>query len=348
MKKLTLKDVFRAAFSELGQETIKQYSYSYRVFARYVYINEKTISRPDTFKCFDWLLNQDRGQVYLILKTYREFLLKIKKYKHRSINKEIFSINTLLNNAYNIGFIDWAPRKLKPLPIPEKQLKNMQGPPPDIFDKIMAQAEAQPGLWNKRDPAILAMMYYMGLRTIEITRIPFTGINLKEKTVTFIGKGRSSEGTYSIPEPCIPYLKNYLRFRDQRKSPLFRTIDPRSKRFLPHGISRRVIYDTVSRLSEKAGHKINPHALRHSNVNLVISEIAKKGLGIDYLQAWTRHKDIKELDFYFDHPDVKQKAVSSMISKDIGKQKDIEPVPTEDDKFAMILKELAELKAKMP
>lgn len=188
MKKLTLKDVFRAAFSELSQETIKQYSYSYRVFARYVYINE----------------------------------------------------------------------------------------------------------------------------------------------------------------PCIPYLKNYLRFRDQRKSPLFRTIDPRSKRFLPHGISRRVIYDTVSRLSEKAGRKINPHALRHSNVNLVISEIAKKGLGIDYLQAWTRHKDIKELDFYFDHPDVKQKAVSSMISKDIGKQKDIEPVPTEDDKFAMILKELAELKAKMP
>lgn len=346
MRKLTTKDVFRAAFADLKDNTIQQYNYSYKVFSRYIYLEEKSISRPNIFKCFDWIFQLERGQVYLILKTYREYLSKNKKYKNRSINKDMYAINTLLTNAYDIGYIDWAPRRLKPLPIPDKELKDVQGPPPEIFLKIMTVAENEPGLWNKRDPAILAMMYYMGLRTTEVANIAYENLDMKARTVKYIGKRRSSETTQSIPEPCIPYLEKYLKFRDKRKSPLFRSIDTRSKRFVSHGIKEGAIYEMVVRLSKKAGHKINPHALRHSNVNLVTSALARAGLGIDYLQSWTRHKDIKELTFYMDKPFMKQEKVSTMITKDMGLGKN-ETIQTDSDKLSLILKELEELKAKI-
>jgi integrase/recombinase XerC len=115
-------------------------------------------------------------------------------------------------------------------------------------------------LLDLRDRAIVELFYSSGLRVSELTGLDVGSLNLREKLVRVLGKGRK-ERIVPIGRKAHEALLVYLEERGgaDEEAPLF--LNARGGRLTPRSIQRNLKIRLI-----KAGiiKDISPHALRHS------------------------------------------------------------------------------------
>lgn len=136
--------------------------------------------------------------------------------------------------------------------------------------------------------AIITLMGWCGLRTIEVTRLRVRDVDFAATRLYVQGKGKEDKVAVQLLEECAYFVAQYIKEYERGKSnnePLF-----------PGLTTRQIRYHTRKYL-KKAGLKtarISAHSLRHTTGQVLL----KQGVDPIYVQRHLRHKSFTTTQIY--------------------------------------------------
>ena len=149
---------------------------------------------------------------------------------------------------------------------PARAIRNPKAP--QSLPRFLSEPEIQSLLESpsdtdlgRRDRAILELLYATGLRAAELTGLNTNNINLNERTVQVVGKGRK-ERLIPFGSHATDAIRNYLEIRNSwsnRSGALF--LSPKGKRLSTYGL-RKLLADHLQNAA--INKPATPHAIRHS------------------------------------------------------------------------------------
>ena len=143
--------------------------------------------------------------------------------------------------------------------------------------------------------ALVALMYFQGLREVEIHRLDVEDIDLVQETAMVQGKGEDDKEMVFLNPECVEELKVYFTFTGIKSGAVFTsfsTNDSTNRR-----LSTRSIRKEVSDLLIECGVKKTPHGFRHYFTTLVLD--ATDG-DVRKTMKLTRHKKVETVMIYDD------------------------------------------------
>jgi integrase/recombinase XerD len=146
---------------------------------------------------------------------------------------------------------------------------------------------------EKRNRAILEVLYACGLRATELVTLRLDGLRLDEHLIRAIGKG-DKERIVPIGRPARRVLKSYLAVR-----PLLDRTERAEEVFLSRTgrpLTRARVWQLVKEAGQRAGIKkpIYPHLLRHS----FASHLLAGNADLRVIQEMLGHADIATTQIY--------------------------------------------------
>lgn len=148
--------------------------------------------------------------------------------------------------------------------------------------------------YDKRNKAMLEMLYATGMRISELINLTMSNIYLDDEMVKVFGKG-SKERIIPVNDYALDYLKDYLQYGRGEllgtKSSEYVFISSRHTK-----ISRQAFFKILKRLCDEAGIKknISPHILRHS----FATHLLHNGADLRIVQELLGHSDISTTQIY--------------------------------------------------
>jgi len=154
---------------------------------------------------------------------------------------------------------------------------------------------------NSRDRAIIALMAWNGLRTIEVLRLEVGDVKISKGKIAIWGKGKSekSKDTIKLSSVAKRELVSYSKSSKVKTGRLF------------HGLSRREIDSLINSYFKKlrVSGKLSPHSLRHTAGQLMY----EKKIPLELIQKTLRHSDMRTTMVY------SQKAIDKNYFKRLRK-----------------------------
>lgn len=160
-------------------------------------------------------------------------------------------------------------------------------------DQMARLLELPPGnIFVTRDRAIMELLYSSGLRLAELTGLNLTDLDLKDRTVQVLGKGRKSR-IVPVGRKAIEALEAWLRERGsiRRAHPVALFIARNGRRIGPRGVQKRVA-GWAQR--QGLGVHVHPHLFRHS----FASHLLESSGELRGVQELLGHADIATTQIY--------------------------------------------------
>ncbi len=158
---------------------------------------------------------------------------------------------------------------------------------------------------DKRDKAMLELLYASGMRISELLSLKVFDIKLDEKFVSVIGKGNKQRiipiNTSSI-NAIIDYLKVRINFMDKDTNILF--LNKRGYQMSRQGFTKIL----KSRAAKVGIYEISAHKLRHS----IATHLLNNGADLRMIQQFLGHQSITTTEIY---THVNQNKISSEYEK---------------------------------
>jgi integrase/recombinase XerD len=148
--------------------------------------------------------------------------------------------------------------------------------------------------YEKRNKAMLEMLYGTGVRISELINLTMSNIFLEDKMIKVFGKG-SKERIIPINTYALDCLVDYLQFGRSAllgtKNSEYVFISSRRTK-----ITRQAFFKIIKKLCEEAGIKknISPHILRHS----FATHLLHNGADLRIVQELLGHSDISTTQIY--------------------------------------------------
>lgn len=143
-------------------------------------------------------------------------------------------------------------------------------------------------LVDKRNKAIIELLYASGLRVSEISSLDIESLNFEKKNFTVKGK-RGHIRLAFLSDRSIQYIRIYLDASGHKTGPLF--LNNRKKRLNVRCIQRE--FQDISLRSRLKKH-VSPHMLRHTFATLLL----ENGADIRSIQELLGHKNISTTQIY--------------------------------------------------
>jgi integrase/recombinase XerC len=241
------------------------------------------------------LLTPDPGAARGLVMSYLEHLRE-RQLSPATCNRRLASLSSLVKLAKFVGLVSY---ELSIERRPEETLKDTRGPGKDGV-RLLLEALKERGDDPKarRDAALIRLMFDLALRRNEALSLDIEHINLKQRTVLILGKGRGGRQRMSLPESTCEALKEWLKVREEltgtKEGPLFVSVDyaARGKRLTGTGLHK-----VLSMLGKKIGLKVRPHGLRHASITAALDAT---GGDVRKVQKFSRHKSLQVLCVYDD------------------------------------------------
>ena len=150
-------------------------------------------------------------------------------------------------------------------------------------DKLLKLASTQ------RERAIISIMAWNGLRTIEMLRLTVSDFQFKELKVAVWGKGKSAKSKELIRLFDVPKLELKKHFKENGIA---------SGKAFPN-ITKKEIADLIGEKFIKLGvnklpGKFSPHSLRHTAGQIMYD----KGIPLEFIQKTLRHSSLETTMVY--------------------------------------------------
>lgn len=142
--------------------------------------------------------------------------------------------------------------------------------------------------------AIVALLLFQGLRTIEICRLNVSDVNLVNSTLQVLGKGRDDRETINLHPETVKALRAYIRSSYVKDGALFYSLlgKRRHERLTTRGL--RLI---AMSLFEQLGIDRTVHGCRHWYTTRLIAEYKSD---LARVAKYTRHRSLETLNVYND------------------------------------------------
>lgn len=235
-----------------------------------------------------------------IIKTFIQNLFQ-KNYKDKSIKRKIATLKSFFNYLENEEIIEDNPfRKLK-FKIRESCRHPKTIALSDIKKLLKSMYEAKNTYQNTsscsykslvRDILIIEFLFATGIRVAELCNITKHSLNIKNGSLTIIGKGNKERTVHFCKSQIIHILKEYISLFDgELKS---------SSHFFINRGGRQIYEQSVRFLIKKYSKNANiqlhitPHMFRHSMATLLL----EGGVDIRYIQHILGHASISTTQIY--------------------------------------------------
>lgn len=212
-----------------------------------------------------------------------------------SINRFISAFRTLFSYARKFEYIEKDPA------IEIKTVKQPKKVPIYMTQAEVHQLCNQPAenelLWQKRDMAVLAMLYSSGCRISELRNLKLSDFTDGGRAAIVTGKGNKQRKVY-FADKARECLAEYLKDRErvlaennvaEKPDQLF--ISQKGKPISVNGL--RYIITRYSGV-EGTNHHINPHAFRHTFATTLLSN----GADVRLVQEMLGHSSISTTQRY--------------------------------------------------
>lgn len=139
---------------------------------------------------------------------------------------------------------------------------------------------------KQRDRAILALMAWNGLRTIEVLRLTVPDIKMSQGKISIWGKGRSekSKDTIKLASVAKKEIGLYMKKLKVIKGKLFKELSRQELDLLIKSYFRKL----------RVKGKFSPHSLRHTAGQLMY----EKNIPLELIQKTLRHADMRTTMIY--------------------------------------------------
>lgn len=231
-----------------------------------------------------------RNVTYLHKEDIQEYLRSRKDMASKTKAHYLTTINNFYKYLVNINIISHNPCDGIKMPKLEKKL-------PDYLtieevDKLLNVKTNT--VYEKRNKAMLEVLYGTGVRISELCDLKMSNLYLKDEFIKVMGKG-SKERIVPINRVAIEALNDYLEYGRGylmgTKVSEYVFISSRHTR-----ITRQAFFKFLKRLCEEKGIKknISPHTLRHS----FATHMLNNGADLRIVQDLLGHSDIATTQIY--------------------------------------------------
>jgi site-specific recombinase XerD len=163
-------------------------------------------------------------------------------------------------------------------------------------EAIIEWAAAQPGFRWQVGRVLLLTLCYTGLRLNELVNLSTEEVDLDNRRISLVGKGRKPR-VVPIPHPLVAPLREYVdNMRPRLPASAYFFINPRGNRRLRGRHGPRALYDLVAKAGTSAGvpSRHFPHRWRHSYA----TDLIRRGVDIHVVQRLMGHSNIATTSRY--------------------------------------------------
>lgn len=256
------------------------------------------------------LFSGGRGAAHALMLSYRANLIE-RGLQPATINRRLAALRSLAKLARMIGVADFA---LEIPGVAHETYRDTRGPGRENVQKMMAAAEGETPA-QRRDRAILRLLYDLGLRRGELTSLDVVDIDLAAGDLWVRGKGRGDKERLSLPEPTRNALSLWLTARGDAPGPLFLSFDRSGKGSGDGRLTPASVYRIVRAFGESIGVRTRPHGLRHTAITEACKAAQEAGIGLEEVLDFSRHKNVQVLMLYRDRERNVQGKLAALIAE---------------------------------
>jgi integrase/recombinase XerC len=230
------------------------------------------------------------GLTYLDIRSFLAFL-KTREYSKSSISRKLACLRSFFKYLVRENILAQNPAAGIATPKKEKRLPSFMNP--DEITKLL-DAPAKNSWEEKRDKAILEMLYSSGLRVSELAGLNHDDLDFFGGLVRVRGKGKK-ERIVPVGQTALSSLRAYWDMKAPRenestiKKPLF--ISRLGSRLTDRSV-RRMILKYVKRTG--LGKEISPHTFRHS----FATHMLDRGADLRSVQELLGHANLSTTQIY--------------------------------------------------
>ena len=227
---------------------------------------------------------------YLDIRSFLAFL-KTREYSKSSISRKLACLRSFFKYLVRETILTQNPAAGIATPKKEKRLPSFMNP--DEITKLL-DAPAKNSWEEKRDKAILEMLYSSGLRVSELAGLNHDDLDFFGGLVRVRGKGKK-ERIVPVGQAALNSLRAYWDMKAPRevanaiKKPLF--ISRIGSRLTDRSV-RRMILKYVKRTG--LGKEISPHTFRHS----FATHMLDRGADLRSVQELLGHANLSTTQIY--------------------------------------------------
>jgi integrase/recombinase XerC len=257
----------------------------------------------------DHLLSLSQGEAHGVVLAYRQSMQAAGDASD-SVNRRLAALRSVVKLAYALGRVAWT---LHIHNIKHERRRDVSGPNEQERKRIFRVMKAGKTPLDKRDAALVALMFGMSLRRNEVLSLDMSDIDFRKGVVMVRRKGRREQVALKIPAHASAYLAVWVSVRGGGEGPLFPRLDRPGTltRLGGEGLAR-----AVARLGARAGfeRRLTPHMFRHAFVT------AARGRGLTDRQiiAATGHETTKTLALYDDDAARDQDTAAAAVDRETG------------------------------
>ena len=206
--------------------------------------------------------------------------------KSSSVNRKISSLKALYLYLTKKNKIDISPITQIVTPKQEKYLPTSMSE--DEVEKLLNSPDTSKRI-EKRDKAMIEMLYATGMRISELTNLKVIDIDTQRSVVKVLGKG-SKERLIPFGESALESLSDYLSDRGESNSKEVFLSNRGTKLNRVSFWKRIKIYLSRENLKES----ISPHTLRHA----FATHLLNNGADLRSVQLLLGHSDLSTTQIY--------------------------------------------------
>ena len=206
--------------------------------------------------------------------------------KSSSVNRKISSLKALYIYLTKKNKIDISPITQIVTPKQEKYLPTSMSE--DEVEKLLNSPDTSKRI-EKRDKAMIEMLYATGMRISELTNLKVIDIDTQRSVVKVLGKG-SKERLIPFGESALESLSDYLSDRGESNSKEVFLSNRGTKLNRVSFWKRIKIYLSRENLKES----ISPHTLRHA----FATHLLNRGADLRSVQLLLGHSDLSTTQIY--------------------------------------------------
>ena len=221
------------------------------------------------FLCQDFLGQEEAQPSEVDAAAVRAFLshLTRKKLSPASQSRSLSALRSLFRFACREGFLSANPAAAVRTPkLPKKLPKDLR---PGEVGALLDGGPEREGPLALRDQALLEILYAAGLRVSELVGLDWSDLNLDERTLRVLGKGRK-ERIVPFGESALEALTAWLDVWDEVRSKAKEDSREEGEAVFLHHRGGRLSARSVRRVLHRRTREValdrgvHPHALRHS------------------------------------------------------------------------------------
>jgi integrase/recombinase XerD len=279
----------------LSRNTVEAYIRDLKNYEKFVCkekLDYKEVSRRDIEK---YMQSLSRGEV-----TSRRL-------SPSSIARNLSSISTFYTFLHLSNIVQTIPTEMVRTPKRGKSLPEYVSHE-DIQKLINSFPDTNLG---KRNKAIVALMYYCGLRVSEVTSLKIRDIELYSEPLIQIRSGKGNKDRIvPLSKRAEQLINEYMEIREsfnnsERLEELF--VGIRGER-----VSRKSIHKMITNHANKVfpGRHITPHVLRHS----CATHLLQRGASVKVVQEILGHSNVSTTSIYLHITDKEKRKAVKLLS----------------------------------